>query len=385
MSGETLDAHVDACDGGPPAQRYRPQAAHGMEPPLEEVTLHVTGDPPHWHLVTRGLSELDAKQSPDRSRSGWGFELTLRLPLPDSPPALDSSGRLRPEPDQHSTDRVRPAPSLHWRLPGRRPKEDDADWAVNLLTNVAAYVWTSRNAIAPGHHVDLGGPIRLRSATPITAAAVVTDPGLGTIETPFGTVEFLQVVGLHADELELCRSWSTEGVIGLLAEEDPWLVTRLDRPSLLADPRRAQEIERRAEHDGASLTELRVATLQWSTPRLLHPGRLLRGGDAGNGEGEERAESPAGSVLTMGSGAAAALGPALRRELVAPGATFAVVSDPLRARFTVADTAAWRVAGETIEIDVPLSEVEGLAALFDGRTGQGRRPAWPGLRFRVVS
>jgi suppressor of fused len=326
VSGAALDAHVDRCDGGPPVERYRPRATHGVSPPLEEVTLHEIAEPSHWHLVTRGLTELDAKQSPDPTRSGWGFELTLRLHRPEAEEA--AAGQ---------------------------------EWAVNFLTNLAAYVWTSGNAFANGHHLDLRGPMRLKTDTPITAAAIVRDPGLGAIDTPYGAVEFLQVVGLHADELELCRSWSTEGVVRLLAAEDPWLVTRLDRPSLLADPVRARRIARLAARDGSSLTELRVATLRWTTHRV------------------------GAAVLTMGSGAAAALGPALRRELIGPGAAFVVTSEPLMARFTVTDAAAWRAEGDVVEIDVPLAEVEGLAALFDGRTGQGRRPAWPGLRFRVVA
>lgn len=334
MSGATLDAHVDGCDGGPPVERFHPQAVHGVEPPLEEVTLHALDlqapdTPPQWHLVTRGLTELDAKESPDRSRSGWGFELTLRLPRGE---------------DEEGEEAARAQ-----------------EWAANFLTNLAAYVWTSGNACAAGHHLDLRGPIKLKTHTPITAAALVRDPGLGSIDTDFGSVEFLQVVGLHAEELELCRSWNTEGVLRLLAEEDPWLVTRLDRPSLLADPSRAARVGRLAARDGSSLTELRVATLRWSTHRI------------------------GAAVLTMGSGAAAALGPALRRELIAPGARFVVTSDPLTARFRVSELPAWRAEGDVVEIDVPLGEVEGLAALFDGRTGQGRRPAWPGLRFRVVA
>ncbi|MBO0703423.1 MAG: suppressor of fused domain protein [Candidatus Dormibacteraeota bacterium] len=326
MSRDALDAHVDGCDGGPPLERYRPQAAHGVAPPLEEVTLHRVGDPAHWHLVTRGLTELDAKESPDPSRSGWGFELTLRLE--------------RREDEEAGTEQ---------------------EWAVNFLTNLAAYVWTSGNAFAAGHHLDLRGPMKLKTKTSITAAAIVRDPGLDTIDTPYGSVEFLQVVGMHAEELELCRSWNTEAVVGFLAAGDPWLVTRLDRPSLLADPSRAARIARLAARDGSSLTELRVATLRWRTHRI------------------------GGAVLTMGSGAAAALGPALRRELIGPGAGFVVISDPLMARFTVSEVPRWRAEGDVVEIGVPLEEVEGLAALFDGRTGQGRRPAWPGLRFRVVA
>jgi suppressor of fused-like protein len=326
VSAADLDAHVDRCDGGPPRRRYRPQAAHGsrVTSPLEEVTLHAVGEPETWHLVTRGLTELEAKSSPNLDQSGWGFELTLRLEG-----GVDG-GEAEPE------------------------------WAVGLLTNLAAYVWTSQNPFAAGHHLDLGGPMRLKTSTEITAAAVVLDPALGAITTDFGRVEFLQVVGLTADELELCRSWSTEGVIGLLAAEDPFLVTRLGRRSLLADSARAAEITRLVGQDGSSLTELRVATLRWSRQRGSR------------------------TLLVLGAGAAAALGPALRRELIGPGASFTVLSDPFAARFTVAEEPAWRLEGQVLEVAVPLAEVEGLARLFDGRPGQGRRPAWPGLRFRVV-
>jgi Suppressor of fused protein (SUFU) len=385
MTAATLDAHVDRVDGGAPLHRYHPQPARGSKlgSPLEEVTLHVVGEPAHWHLVTRGLTELEAKQSPNRQLSGWGFELTLRLDGADRR-VLEASPA---GPDEALHDKSKDKNAEDGKSSGhqennqqakdsknKKVKGDDdgppgaPEWAVDLLTNLAAYVWTSGNGFSAGHHVDLGGPIKLpgkkdkgQPTTAITAAAMVRDPALGALRTPYGRVEFLQVVGLTTDELELCRAWSTEGVMRLLAAEDPMLVTRLDRPSLLADPVRAKEIARRAAVDGSSLTELRVASLRWSDRRI------------------------GGSVLTLGAGASRALGPALRRELVGPGAGFSVISDPVVARFTVAEEAAWHAEGDRIEISVPLAEVAGLAALFDGRTGQGRRPAWPDLRFRVVA
>jgi suppressor of fused len=421
MTAASLDAHVDRVDGGPPRQRYRPQPARGSKlgSPLEEVTLHAVGEPAHWHLVTRGLTELEAKQSPNPKLSGWGFELTLRLeddevgagpravsspqprgdgglPADQKPGERNSGGREwrgresggresggqesggRESGGQGSSNKkTSDRDASERKSSGRRfggksgTAEEEIgapEWAVDLLTNLAAYVWTSGNAFAAGHHLDLGGPIKLPTkkdkgapTTAITAAAVIRDPTLGVLRTPYGRVEFLQVVGLTADELELCRSWSTEGVLRQLAADDPMLVTRLTRRSLLADPTRAAEIARLAAVDGSSLTELRVASLRWND---RHVG---------------------GSVLTLGAGASRALGPALRRELIGPGAGFSVICDPLIARFTVADQAAWHAEGDVVDIAVPLAEVEGLAALFDGRTGQGRRPAWPGLRFRVVT
>lgn len=40
-----------------------------------------------WHLVTYGLTELYEKESDDAGRSGWGYELTIRVaPLSNEPP-----------------------------------------------------------------------------------------------------------------------------------------------------------------------------------------------------------------------------------------------------------------------------------------------------------
>ncbi len=332
MSGvgtRAIDAHVDAVDGGPADERWTPHPRHGRQEdaPLAEVTGHrlpagIGGaDRAHWHLVSYGLSEVDDKESPDPAVSGWGFELTLRL----------------------------------------AGAEVDPEWAVGFLTNLANYVWTSGNAFAAGHHVDLRGPVKLDSTSAITAAAVIADPQLGVLDGPLGAVEFLQVVGLTADELELCRSWSTEGVVGLLAEENGLLVTDIDRASILADLGIRERVGALAAGDGSALTELRVASLRWRT-------RL--GGRA---------------VIELGSGASAALGPALRRELIGPDASFAVEAADQRVRFVVGEAPRWSIDGEQLEVEIPLEEVTGLADLFDGRTGWGRRSILPRLRFRVTA
>ena len=298
----------------------RPRSKRGRPaPPVEEITIHEIRDPRHWHLVTYGLSELHGKDTGDPETSGWGFELTFR-----------ADGDERPL------------------------------WAADLLTSLAAYVWSSGHPFADGHNVDLRGPIRLDVDTDITAAIIVEDPVLGSMEGPFGRVQFLQVVGVTAGELELCRAWTTEGVGELLARSDPLLVTRLHRTAVDDDPRWVDEISRRRAEEGSSLHELRVATLQLYEQRNR------------------------GTVAEMGAGAASALGPALRRELLASGAVFSVLGDDCQLRFVAAEAARWAWAGSALELAVPMAAVGELAALFDGRTGWRSLPAWPGLTFRVV-
>jgi hypothetical protein len=295
-------AYLDRVAGGPPVEAFSPRRV-GV---LDMVRIYALAEPAHWHVVTLGLSDMN-------------FELTLRLPR---------------------TDDTVPT------------------WAVDLMVSLARYVRTSGHAFANGHHIDLRGPIKLDSTTPITAAALTIDPTLG----PVAGIEFLQLVGLTADDLELCRSWHTAAVVDLLARRDRFLVTELDRRSLLDDPARREEAAAGVAADGSSLNELRVATL----------------GCAWHGRRHRRLD------VTIGAGAATALGPALRRKLNREGASFRVVGDDGEVCFSVAGTPSWRLAGTEVRVDIPLADVDHLAALFNGGAGAGSLAAWPDLRFVVI-
>src|SRR5262249_45929983 len=112
--------------------------------------------------------------------------------------------------------------------------------------------------------------------------------------------------------------------------------------------------------EGSSLHELRVANLRVS--------RRIR----------------KGVVVEIGAGGASALGPALRRELIADGARFSVIGDTAEATFYVEPEPSWSVTDDGVEVRVPLELVERLASLFDGRTGSGWLEALQALSFRVV-
>lgn len=333
--GDAIDAHLEGLVGGPADEHWKPGTSNRLRgaTPLLDIAGWRIED--HWHLVTYGLSEMEEKQSSDKLVSGWGFELTMRVPLQA---AKAGSGE---------------------QASNAGAGEAGPEWAVDLLNNLAIYVWTYGHAFAAGDLVDLRGPVLPKDTkSPITAAVIVSDPGVEPLSGPFGRVEFLQIVGVTADELEACRSWDTAGVIGWLVQDDGWLVTRPDRRSVLAEP-----------HRGAELDQLVAAAPGF---RELVVGTL------------KIARRPFGrTVVTIGGGASAALGPALSRQLAAKGDRFTLLGDGGQVRFLVGAEAGWSSEGESVQVTVPSDDVQSLANLFDGRKGWGSLPSLSGLRFRV--
>lgn len=306
---EAIDAALRSVDGEVVA-RHHPRAPHrfGGRPPVAEVI--VTRPPGHWHLVTVGLSATGSECSPDPLVSGWSFELTFRV-----------------------------------------VSDEEPFWAVELLTNLAVYLRSGGHGFAPGHHLDLRGPLRIGYDTELSAAVVVRDPGLGTLVGPFGELEAFQLLGLTADELEACFAHGTEAVVEVLARGNPLLVTDLDRSSatsgLRPPPKRSGP------------AELHVATLRWDAGRR---GRV---------------------TVELGSATASALGSELRRVLSTAQGTLRVVGGDREVRFDVADDAGWELSGNALRVQVPVERLGDLAGMFTGRPGSYRDPAWPRLVWRV--
>jgi suppressor of fused protein SUFU len=201
------------------------RSALGGPDPLDGVSFYPRDEPsPHWHIVGYGLSELYAKETDNVDESGWGFEFTFRVARDgdDKPPM----------------------------------------WAANLLQNLARYVFSSGNWFEPGHHMNANGPLREDYKTAMTALAFAEDPELGTIHTPNGKVQFLQVVGLTGSEYEAARGWDTQGVLDLIGERAPLLITDLDRASITDDPPAMATIAAGRDRDGSSTGLLMVSGLE---------------------------------------------------------------------------------------------------------------------------
>jgi suppressor of fused len=197
----------------------------GGDDPLDGISIYPRDD--HWHFVSYGMSELYTKTSELAEQSGWGFEFTVRVA----------------------------------RAPGER---DAPMWAANLLQNLGRYVFKTGNWFDAGHQMDLNGPIALnRPDTALRAIAFADDPELGEIETPFGALRFLQVVGLTEDEYASTQLWSTLGLLDVLRRRDPLLITDLARESALSDPVVAQEIAAGQAADGSSTGGLYLQEVGW--------------------------------------------------------------------------------------------------------------------------
>ena len=202
----------------------------GGQDPLDGISVYWADVPrPHWHYITYGFSELYAKESGDAAASGYGFELTFRL-------AADAG------------DNADSTPPV---------------WPMNLLQNLARYVFGSGNAFEEGHHLDANGPIALETGTRLCHLAFMADPQLPARDTSNGRLQFLQLVGLTDEEMEAVKRWSTHGVLQALQPAMPLWISDLQRANLLQDPALAEQVRAGSEHEGSSTGMLFVETLDW--------------------------------------------------------------------------------------------------------------------------
>ncbi len=230
------DAIQTALAGLYPGQKPRHQGSAlpwtlGGDDPLDGISVYWAAAPrPHWHYVTFGFSELFAKQSEDPAVSGFGFELTMRLAA---------------APDATAAD-IPPT------------------WPMNLLQNLARYVFETGNVLEQGHHLDANGPIALDHRTVLRHLAFMQDPQLPPIDTVNGGLQFLQVIGLAEGEKAAIIRWSTDRVLHMLTPAMPLWITDLDRADLLDDPAWVAQVDAGSRLHGSSTVALFVQALEWT-------------------------------------------------------------------------------------------------------------------------
>lgn len=200
--------------------------ALGGPDPLDGVEIYKSGRGiPHWHYVTYGFSELYEKESPNPGVSGYGFELTFRLK--------------------------------------RGPEEQPPIWPVNLLQNLARYVFQSGNVFEAGHHINLNGPVALEEDTLLEALGFMADPELGEMDTPNGRLTFLQAAALTLDEMNALMCWQSIPFLSLLERRVPLHITDLSRGSLMEDPAIRAAWEEGVARDGSSTGFFYTDELGW--------------------------------------------------------------------------------------------------------------------------
>jgi hypothetical protein len=195
-----LDQKLETIYGKTEPRHYAAEVPYiiGGEDPLDGVSVFDSeAQETHYHFITYGMSELYYDEElAGGDFSKWGFEFTFRL-------------------KPFSED------------------EGEPFWAIEVLNNLARYVFETENWFEENHFVPINEPIRLGTDTEIVGLIFVQDPELGKIDTPHGAVTFLQIVGITAKELAvLMENPTTEAVEALadtLRKDNPLLITDLDR------------------------------------------------------------------------------------------------------------------------------------------------------------
>ena len=176
----------------------------GGEDPLDGISIYDNHKQIfHRHIVSYGMSELYySPESSENEFSGWGFEFTFRV-VP-----------FEGDKDAEGT-------------------KNEPFWVMNMMQNLARYVFDSKKWFEAYHFIPANGPIRLESDTKLVGIAFAPDPQLGTIETSNGEVAFLQMVGITQQELDwLWQEPNTsrvEELINKMREDNPLLITDLKR------------------------------------------------------------------------------------------------------------------------------------------------------------
>jgi len=199
---QAIDDRLEKIYGSMEARHYPPLCGihyvAGGTDPIDGASIYDSSHQTfHRHMISYGMSELYYNEEKAGGEfSKWGFEFTFRLvPFKDD--------------------------------------ENDPIWAINVMNNLARYVFSSGKWFEENHFIPANGPIRLNTETEITGFVFALDPELGKIDTPHGEVSFLQLVGITNAEVEDLKKSPTIGAVQELIEKlkknNPLLITDLTR------------------------------------------------------------------------------------------------------------------------------------------------------------
>uniref|UniRef100_A0A8C4W2X4 Suppressor of fused homolog n=1 Tax=Gopherus evgoodei TaxID=1825980 RepID=A0A8C4W2X4_9SAUR len=205
----------------------------GGPDPLDYVSMYrnlgnpALNVPEHWHYVSFGLSDLYGDNRVHEftgtdGPSGFGFELTFRLKR--------ETGESAPP-----------------------------TWPAELMQGLARYVFQSENTFCSGDHVSWHSPLD-NSESRIQHMLLTEDPQMQPVQTPFGIVNFLQIVGVCTEELHAAQQWNGQGILELLRTVPVagglWLITDMRRGETIfeIDPHLQERVDKGIETDGSNLS-----------------------------------------------------------------------------------------------------------------------------------
>lgn len=187
----------------------------GGKDPLDGISIYDNNKQTfHRHVVSFGMSELYySPESADNDYSKWGCEFTMRLvPYEGDKDAQNQDG---------STAKNEPY------------------WAMNLMQNIARYVFETGEYFEAYHFMPANSPIRMDTDTKLVGLIFAPDPELGSIDTVHGRVDFLQMVGITQKELDWLFKEPTTArgkiLVDRIRETNPMLITDLMRTEEYAD------------------------------------------------------------------------------------------------------------------------------------------------------
>ena len=138
----------------------------GGNDPLDGISIYDGGD--YWHFVTYGLSELYEKESENKEISGFGMEFTLKL----------KKGSYQDE-------------------------EAELKGICGILQTIARLTFTEGETFYPYEYLYTGQTtgIDTQMQSNITGFITIPDYDLKTINTPNGSVSFVEFIGVTNNEL----------------------------------------------------------------------------------------------------------------------------------------------------------------------------------------
>lgn len=176
---------------------YAPVLSYRMggNDPLDGISIYDGGS--YYHFVTYGFSELYEKESQHAAYSGLGFELTLKL-----------------------------------KKDGIRKRDKEYKNICGILQTLARMSFEDGDIFSPEEYIYTGQTtgIDADGSSQITGFLTMED-GLGTMDTPNGKVQFVQLVG--ATDAELKALVEDKTTVSALLEKLPDGLTDYTRDSIL--------------------------------------------------------------------------------------------------------------------------------------------------------